>query len=385
MEETTMLEPPTPLTDSQIQKAKTEIMKRFFPRFGLRPARTYEFGRMARMACEAFDDEQALVEFDKYRNPTMPDMIEFPGLPKLREAEVLWRRSKMQRERLTPGRHFIVATRLKNPADYLKKPQIDSNGAYPREEILGWAEWQDPRVCNHPRGGSVGETSEDTPTPRPAFDDDDFEQTLKSLTLVHDEQAFFVPPHRSIVPLPATLESLRRAAATDYQNWKQWHEYYIPTCFGEEGDVQGQHLVLRSLVVKTPYWGDGVDHLLLEWGVRRAANHGWNILAIVSSDSIASTLSSFGELGFGELGHVDILGDTQLALVREAEHLDSGQGKSSAGLEEGDVMAKPMALPTKGVPSAVKEYFAPRELDNGARIRGRMAFKVMKRPEPIGS
>lgn len=109
--------------------------------------------------------------------------------------------------------------------------------------------------------------------------------------------------------------------------------------------------VLRSLVVKTPFWGDGVDNQLLEWGTRRATNRGWEILAAASTSSIVSTLNAFSELGFGELSPVDILGDTQLALVWEpGQEVEKGELEQ----QEEQVVAKPTTMAIKDARAAVQ-------------------------------
>ncbi|KAJ4297400.1 hypothetical protein N0V88_004321 [Collariella sp. IMI 366227] len=318
---------------------------------------------MARIACEAFDDEQALANFDKSHEEAMPDMAELQALSQRREAEVAWRRDNMERRRRLLGRHFIVATCLKNPDDYLKKPQVALNGAYPREEILGWAEWQDPMPQVQPLAReSENDGQGDKAAAQPFMFNDDFEQTLSSLTLYHNRQPFFVPPHSAMVPLAAALKSFQRAAAKQHEDWKQWHKYYFPTCFGFNGDIQGQRLVLRSLVVKTPFWGDGVDNQLLEWGTRRAANRGWEILAAASTSSIVSTLNAFSELDFGELCPVDILGDTQLALVWEpGQEVENGELEQ----EEEQVVAKPTTMAIKDARAAVQRDSTLQESASG--------------------
>lgn len=61
-------------------------------------------------------------------------------MDKLLAAETDWRLANMRRNRRKPGRQFVLATYLKQPAEYL----TSRHDAEPREELLGWAEWQDP-------------------------------------------------------------------------------------------------------------------------------------------------------------------------------------------------------------------------------------------------
>lgn len=193
---------------------------------------------MARMANEIFQHERDIDYFNKHRRVKMGYEPEANAADKLLAAEAEWRLADMRHNRRRPGRHFIVATYLKQPADYLTR----RHGSQVREELLGWAEWQDPGdIVAHRDDVSDSSDQNDDNNSRneggPSSDINSLEAVLEGLTLVHAKQALLVLPNGLAVPLPAALESFRRTA-TDNTAWTHWGKHIIPSCFGQEGDTE---------------------------------------------------------------------------------------------------------------------------------------------------
>ena len=214
----------------------------------IRPARSCDFPRMARMANEIFQHERDIDYFNKHRRVKMGYEPEASAADKLLAAEADWRLADMRQNRLRPGRHFIVATYLKQPADYLTR----RHGSQAREELLGWAEWQDP---SNPAAYSdtISDSSDQSDANdgrekgRPSAAISDLESILESLTLVHAKQALLVLPNGLAAHLPHTLESFRRAATDLHDVWTLWSKHIIPNSLGPNGDTQGRNLGTQPL------------------------------------------------------------------------------------------------------------------------------------------
>ncbi|KAK4044368.1 hypothetical protein C8A01DRAFT_12178 [Parachaetomium inaequale] len=227
------------------QETPTARRQRRFPGLRIRPAQSYDFPRMARMANEIFQHERDIDHFNKHRSIKMGYEPEARAADRLLAAETDWRLADMRRNRRNPGRHFIVATYLKQPAGYLTR----RHGAHPREELLGWAEWQDPgHMAAEPAlrdGFSDSDQSESSQRQwrvKAGSALEELESVLEGMTLVHGDQALLIPSNGLAVPLPEAVESFRRAG-TDYEEeWKRWYKQFLPSCLGQNGDVHGRHL-----------------------------------------------------------------------------------------------------------------------------------------------
>ncbi|KAK4156624.1 hypothetical protein C8A00DRAFT_12467 [Chaetomidium leptoderma] len=220
---------------------------RRFPGLRIRPARSYDFRRMACMANEIFQHERDIDHFNKHHCVKMGYEAEASAADRLLAAERDWRVDNMRRSQRKPGRQFIVATYMKEPAEFLMR----RHGSGPREELLGWAEWQDPvSMSDEPaRNGGPSDSYQSEAgklggqkVKAGSALDEQLESVLKSLTFVHESQPLLVPPNGLAVRLPDALESFRHVRANDPEGWKRWHKQIIPACFGETGDTQGRHL-----------------------------------------------------------------------------------------------------------------------------------------------
>jgi hypothetical protein len=208
---------------------------------------------MARMANEIFQHERDIDYFNKHRRVKMGYEPEASAADKLLAAEADWRLADMRQNRRRAGRHFIVATYLKQPADYLTR----RHGSQAREELLGWAEWQDPsNPAAH--GDTISDSSDHSDDNHnqekngPDSAISDLESVLESLTLVHAKQALLVLPNGLAVHLPQTLESFRRAAAGLHDVWTSWSKHIIPGCLGQNGDTRGRDLGTQPLTSHHP-------------------------------------------------------------------------------------------------------------------------------------
>ncbi|KAL1837206.1 hypothetical protein VTJ49DRAFT_4157 [Mycothermus thermophilus] len=274
-----------------------------FPGLRLRPAQAYDLRRMARMANDVFQHERDIDYFNRHRAIKMGNEREAAAAECLLAAECEWRHASLRNCRRLPGRHLIVATYLKKPADYLCGRSLASGA---KEEIVGWAEWQDPLMtpddvsdpCN-----TVNE--EDNLKPR----DDDmvrFNIVLDDLTLDYEHERLLVLPNGLAIRFDDALDSMQRAAAGAFaansRVWKMWCEEVIPSCFDRWGDVKGRDLVLRSLVISTPHWhdADGIGRLLLSWGATRCTEKGWAGVQTVASATGVSTADALLAAGFVE-------------------------------------------------------------------------------------
>ncbi|AEO70675.1 uncharacterized protein THITE_72634 [Thermothielavioides terrestris NRRL 8126] len=201
---------------------------------------------MARMATAVFRDEQDAAHFSKFGRRHLPPAAEGKSLRDLlRGPEEQWRLADLRRSRRLPGRHLIVATYLRQPVDYLTK----CYGAQAKEVILGWAEWQEPACARGPPRCSevvLGDESSDDrrqqqqPLLGPPFAD--LEAVVGGMAFAFGRHTVVVPPNSGVVYLPVVLESFRRALLDDTEEWKRWCKFFIPACFGRDGDAHGGHL-----------------------------------------------------------------------------------------------------------------------------------------------
>lgn len=319
----------------QIPTAPRDRKQPRFPGLRVRAAQSYDFPAMARMANEIFQHERDIDYFNRHHSVKMGYEDEASAADRLLAAETDWRLADMRKNRRTPGRHFLVATYLKQPAVYL----TSLHGAQPKEEILGWAEWQDPGrliLANAaPMSDSLSDSDQTDNSPaklegRLNVSVGEVQPILKKMRLFHAKQELLVPPNGLAVNLSDALDSFDRAATNQPEDWKRWTQQFIPNCLGQYGDIHGRHLVLRSLVVSTARWDDCVGRRLLKWGTLRANTHGWDIQTLSSGIS-ASTADTFRETGFVELGRLDILRDTQIVLGWDRSRGQESQGQKSRG------------------------------------------------------
>ncbi|KAK3300716.1 uncharacterized protein B0H64DRAFT_314670 [Chaetomium fimeti] len=220
--------------------------QRRFPGLRVRPAQSYDFPLMARMANEIFQHERDIDYFDRHRSVKMGYEDEAMVADRLLAAETDWRLADMRRNRHNPGRHFFVATYFKQPAAYM----TSLHDGQPREEILGWAEWQDPGRMAAAEPGLSDSLSDSDHSEQNAGEWQgkvggalgQLASILKEIRLVHGNQELLVPPNGLAVSLPDTLGSFDEAAANRPDDWKRWSEELLPNCLGKHGDVHGRHL-----------------------------------------------------------------------------------------------------------------------------------------------
>ena len=94
---------------------------------------------------------------------------------------------------------------------------------------------------------------------------------------------------------------------------KSWYVFQLFRHHQFPTTISNKTPVLRSLVIDDTYWDDVVGRRLLEWGMYQACAKGWTIQTVTSAIS-ASTSSSFREVGFIEVGRLDIFQDAQMHL-----------------------------------------------------------------------
>ncbi|KAH6854100.1 hypothetical protein B0I37DRAFT_388243 [Chaetomium sp. MPI-CAGE-AT-0009] len=216
-----------------------------FPGLRVRPAQSYDFPAMARMANEIFQHERDIDHFDRHRSVKMGYEDEARAADRLLAAETDWRLADMRRNRRIPGRNFFVATYLKQPAVYL----TSLHGAQPREEILGWAEWQDPGRMTVELAAVSDSLSDSDQSEKAAAGewvgkvvDGTLRSVLKDMRLAHGKQELLVPPNGLAVSLPDALQSFDEAAANRPDDWTRWSKHFLPNCLGQHGDVHGPNL-----------------------------------------------------------------------------------------------------------------------------------------------
>jgi hypothetical protein len=174
---------------------------------------------MARLANTIFQHERDIDYFLTHHRVKLGSEREAEAADKLLAADVDCRLAQLRANYDLPGRIFYLATHLTAPADFL----LSSKSR--KEEILGWAEWQDPLW---------------PPAPTTAISP--FAPVVKDLTFRYGSAGMLAPPNGLALNLGDALESFRRARTDNPQEWDRWRQEIIPTCFGEQGDVQGRHL-----------------------------------------------------------------------------------------------------------------------------------------------
>ncbi|KAL2124899.1 hypothetical protein VTJ04DRAFT_1264 [Mycothermus thermophilus] len=316
---------------SQASMAQVRRLEERFPCIQVRYAQAYDLRRMARMANEVFQHERDLDYFERHRAIKMGDEHEAEAAERLLAAETEWRHAALRGARRIPGRHLIVATYMRKPADYLSGR---SNSSLMREEILGWAEWQDPRFPTHPKPtahaiatGNISHVDNlDDEQQSNEINLQGLDSVLDALTMKHEGQQLLVLPnslatHRSFVRM-AINQHAAELAANNPAIGNTWFEDIIPSCFGSLGAVNGWDLVLRSLVISPLHWhsSDGIGQILLNWGAARCIENGWTGVQTLASRINVSTADALLEAGFiellqdGNLSRTDVFRDQQIAL-----------------------------------------------------------------------
>jgi len=199
---------------------------------------------MARMANEIFQHERDIDHFNKHHSVKMADDPEATAIEKLLDAEREWRFSDIRDSQNRDGRHFMVATYTKKPAEFMTLRRSKAT-----EEVIGWAEWQDPDTAPV-RAAAVDPFSEWNQTTqsqeKPTTALGGLQSVIEGLTFVHQEEALLVPSNGLAVALPEVLESFRRAGVDHREEWDRWSNQLIPICLGQDGDVYGLNLGMHS-------------------------------------------------------------------------------------------------------------------------------------------
>jgi hypothetical protein len=177
-------------------------LKARFPNLRLRPALPADFPRMARLANAVFQHERDINYFDEHHDIKIESDSEAEADDELLAADNDWRLAQLRRNHKLPGRLFLVATYAKLPPDFLQTRKRRTN-----EEILGWAEWQDPQVPPVPASRRSNRLPSDTQEARntllgPLW------PTVKSLSFKHDDVR--------MLGLPNGLPVRARDAATTF-------------------------------------------------------------------------------------------------------------------------------------------------------------------------
>ncbi|KAK3309766.1 uncharacterized protein B0T15DRAFT_497996 [Chaetomium strumarium] len=325
-------------TERQAQTAGTQHRSRLqtrFPGFQVRPARPSDFRAMARMATATFRDEHEVSHFTRYRRALDPAAVARAN--RLALAEFAWRLATMHATRRLPGRHFLVATYLRTPVEYLSTLR----GAHEtREEILAWAEWQEP-VCalasvgprreslfppdDSPFAGLGKSRGEQVDVPRSAHAK--LEAILQGMQSRCGEYTVLVPPNSGAVYRQVAVEGFHRARLDFPEEWRRWSQEFLPAFLGPDGDAQGRYMALRALVVNTNHWGNGIEHELLDWGVQKARDRSWDILTVVPSVMNSWTLDCLLDTGFKEVGSLEIFWGSQHALMWDHSSTGCGYGQ----------------------------------------------------------
>ena len=319
-----------------------------FPRFAIRPAQPNDFQAMARMANKVFQHEHDVDYFDKHRSVKMVPADEASAIEALLEKDREWRYVNLRANARLEGRHFVVATCMREPAGFLAASRR------PKEVILGWAEWQDPWTHRgaapaKPAGssksvyvGMAGTDSEGEALPDNAFD-----TVSNGPTFMDGKTRMFIPSNGLAVSVVDTLKSFTCAGMDQPDEWDRWSSEYIPMCLGPDGDVNGKHLgmsltpptshppnllppVLRSLVIKSTHWDDGIGRQLLAWGTDRAARAGWSVRAMTSAAS-ASTREAFCDAGFVETARLGVFRVPQIVMNWRAPTTAAPQREGAKG------------------------------------------------------
>ena len=213
-------------------QAYLDNQHRRYPDLHLRPATTCDFPEMARMASKIFQHERDLDYFDKNRSVKMAGEQEADWIGQLLKVEREWRHTEIRLSYERPGRHFILATYTRKPAEFLT---VGGHKAQAREQILGWAEWQDPGQTPAPPERRL---IRGYPGLKPA----DFDTAIKGMALVHSRMPLLVLPNGLCVNMFDALRSFDRAAAENHEAWDRWSTDILPMCLGQNGDVDGKNL-----------------------------------------------------------------------------------------------------------------------------------------------
>lgn len=214
--------------------------QRRFPGFKVRRACPSDFPKMARMANEIFQHERDIDYFNKHHSVKMAEDSEATAIEKLLDAERGWRLSDIRDNQSRNGRHFMVATYRKKPAGFMTMRKAKA-----REEIIGWAEWQDPDTAPSPSVTADDPFSTWNQTQSQGKCGEalgGLQSVIEGLTFVHKKEALLVPPNGLAVALPEALESFRRAGEDHREEWDRWSNQLIPICLGQDGDVCGRNL-----------------------------------------------------------------------------------------------------------------------------------------------
>ena len=218
-------------------QAYLDKQPRRYPDLYIRPATTCDFPQMARMASKVFQHERDLDYFDKHRRVKMAEEAEADWIDNLLKREREWRHSELRLHYDTPGRHFILATYTKKPAKFMT---VRRRRAQAREEILGWAEWQDPGQTPAPPGNPRAIRGFPGLTPA------ELDTAIRDLALVHRRMPLLVLPNGLSVNMFDALRSFDRAATENHKEWGRWSTGILPMCLGQDGDVDGKNLGMFS-------------------------------------------------------------------------------------------------------------------------------------------
>ncbi|KAL2183924.1 hypothetical protein L209DRAFT_693014 [Thermothelomyces heterothallicus CBS 203.75] len=233
--------------------------QRWFPGLCIRPAKSSDLPRMARMASEIFQHERDIDHFNRHRRARTGSEPGSEVDDAVVAAESEWRLAEMRESHRNPGRHFIIATYTKQPDRCLRRRHV----ARSKEVLLGWAEWQDPggRAADAPV--LVDSSSSGSDLTSDKSDDDNYRADadagveegssafdrltplLKDMTLRRRNQALLVLSNGLSVNFFDAVNSLKAAATKHPEEWRSWYDQYLPNCLGRNGDVHGRHLGMR--------------------------------------------------------------------------------------------------------------------------------------------
>ncbi|AEO53767.1 hypothetical protein MYCTH_2053048 [Thermothelomyces thermophilus ATCC 42464] len=240
--------------------------QRWFPGLCIRPAKSSDLPRMARMASEIFQHERDIDHFNRHRRARTGSEPGAEVDDAVVAAESEWRLAEMRESHRNPGRHFIIATYTKQPDRCLRRRHV----ARSKEVLLGWAEWQDPggRAADAPVLVDSGSSGSDLTSDK--SDDDNYRADadagveeggsafdkltplLKDMTLRRRNQALLVLSIGLSVNFFDAVNSLKAAATKHPEEWRSWYDQYLPNCLGRNGDVHGRHLGMRPADTPPP-------------------------------------------------------------------------------------------------------------------------------------
>jgi hypothetical protein len=215
---------------------------------------------MARMATATFRDEHESFHFTRYKRTLTTSAAAAARADNLAKAEFAWRLASMHANRRLPGRHFLVATYLRTPVEYLS---ILKGAHETREEILAWAEWQEP-VCAVDKAGSESQFPPDEDDDSPFFATSSrrknrveqkvlkrsvypqLEAILRGLETKcrhsASEYTVLIPPNSGAVYRQVVMEGFQRAQLDYREEWGRWAREFLPAWLGPDGDAQGRYM-----------------------------------------------------------------------------------------------------------------------------------------------